>query len=547
MIGPDGKVTLPYNWEDDRKNGIKVRSDRMDEQFKALVEAIDAQLDAYGVKSVKGNINMAGHKLQNLAVGTENTDAVNKSQLDSKFNSIPSATETTKGLVELSSVDEAALGVDNTRAVTPFALKKIVDNAIVQSAFQLPLNYLAGMDLTLSSNNKEKEFTVLAGQARDSSNTTDIIIKEAISKRIDTIWQAGSGNGGVPSNITISAGNRYKIFAIATAPKDATSGSFVTIDLTGNLSNIQAVTRGFLRVVVDGINKDLVNINFTGMNTFDRIVNYLQSMITGCTITNNNGVLTFTSTSKGATSSINLSTIPGGIGTDLSLEGYFDAVEGTIKGGTNFVSSIVDVGIDTDANATNLLATATEYTYYRKIGDLTTDSSNNLQYLQNDIWQNYKPGESIYWDGGIIPDRFLVRNGATISRISYASLFAAIGTIWGAGDGLTTFQLPNDIDRFAEGKATAGGYTEAGLPNIIGSLGETNNAIMGGDFPNQDLGSVGCLTQITSRKNIGGYDWGNGYASSYSILFNAARSSTIYGKSNTVQPNSSGKIPLIRY
>ena len=34
-------------------------------------------------------------------------------------------------------------------------------------------------------------------------------------------------------------------------------------------------------------------------------------------------------------------------------------------------------------------------------------------------------------------------NGGTISRTSYADLFAAIGTTYGAGDGSTTFNLPN--------------------------------------------------------------------------------------------------------
>lgn len=41
------------------------------------------------------------------------------------------------------------------------------------------------------------------------------------------------------------------------------------------------------------------------------------------------------------------------------------------------------------------------------------------------------------------PTGWLECNGAAVSRSSYAALFAAIGTTWGAGDGSTTFNLPD--------------------------------------------------------------------------------------------------------
>ena len=41
---------------------------------------------------------------------------------------------------------------------------------------------------------------------------------------------------------------------------------------------------------------------------------------------------------------------------------------------------------------------------------------------------------------------FLICNGAEVLRATYPDLFAAIGITWGAGDGTTTFNLPNGID-----------------------------------------------------------------------------------------------------
>lgn len=49
------------------------------------------------------------------------------------------------------------------------------------------------------------------------------------------------------------------------------------------------------------------------------------------------------------------------------------------------------------------------------------------------------------------PSGWLVANGATVSRITYADLFAAIGTTFGVGDGSTTFKLPDLRGEFIRG------------------------------------------------------------------------------------------------
>ncbi|MGN8354404.1 phage tail protein [Pseudomonas sp. SMN11] len=46
------------------------------------------------------------------------------------------------------------------------------------------------------------------------------------------------------------------------------------------------------------------------------------------------------------------------------------------------------------------------------------------------------------------PAGWLKRNGAAYSRTVYAALFAAIGTQFGAGDGSTTFNVPDDRELF---------------------------------------------------------------------------------------------------
>lgn len=43
----------------------------------------------------------------------------------------------------------------------------------------------------------------------------------------------------------------------------------------------------------------------------------------------------------------------------------------------------------------------------------------------------------------VVPDGWLVCDGSAVSRSTYSSLFAAIGTTYGPGDGSTTFNLPD--------------------------------------------------------------------------------------------------------
>ena len=52
-------------------------------------------------------------------------------------------------------------------------------------------------------------------------------------------------------------------------------------------------------------------------------------------------------------------------------------------------------------------------------------------------------GAIIPFSGTTIPDRYLICNGAAISRTDYADLFSVIGTTYGVCDGSTTFNLPN--------------------------------------------------------------------------------------------------------
>lgn len=71
----------------------------------------------------------------------------------------------------------------------------------------------------------------------------------------------------------------------------------------------------------------------------------------------------------------------------------------------------------------------------------TTDVVNQLGISA--LLPPFPPGMIIAFGAANAPTGFLICNGAAISRTTYASLFAVIGTTWGTGDGSTTFNLPD--------------------------------------------------------------------------------------------------------
>jgi phage-related tail fiber protein len=60
-------------------------------------------------------------------------------------------------------------------------------------------------------------------------------------------------------------------------------------------------------------------------------------------------------------------------------------------------------------------------------------------------------GTVIYTARTTAPTGYLKANGAAVSRTTYATLFAAIGTTYGVGDGSTTFNLPDLRGEFVRG------------------------------------------------------------------------------------------------
>lgn len=72
--------------------------------------------------------------------------------------------------------------------------------------------------------------------------------------------------------------------------------------------------------------------------------------------------------------------------------------------------------------------------------------------------------------------------GQALNRTTYAALFTAIGTTWGAGDGSTTFNVPDFRGRVRAGRDDMGGSSANRLTNQSGGLnGDTLGATGGAE------------------------------------------------------------------
>ena len=70
-------------------------------------------------------------------------------------------------------------------------------------------------------------------------------------------------------------------------------------------------------------------------------------------------------------------------------------------------------------------------------------------------------GAILAYSGASAPSGWVLCDGAAISRTTYATLFANIGTNFGAGDGSTTFNVPDLRGRVIVGKDDMGGAAAA--------------------------------------------------------------------------------------
>jgi hypothetical protein len=113
--------------------------------------------------------------------------------------------------------------------------------------------------------------------------------------------------------------------------------------------------------------------------------------------------------------------------------------------------------------------------------------------------QAYLPsGMVLYFANSTVPTGWLQCNGAAVSRTTYANLYAAIGTVYGSGDGSTTFNLPDTRGQFIRSWASAS-TTAASVTGSIATTTLTVSAVGSGLI---QVGDVLSGTGVTANTRV---------------------------------------------
>lgn len=154
-------------------------------------------------------------------------------------------------------------------------------------------------------------------------------------------------------------------------------------------------------------------------------------------------------------------------------------------------------------------------------------------------------GDMKLWPSEAIPAGWLVRDGRALSRATFAALFAVLGTRYGAGDGATTFNIPDDRGIF-ERCADLGKGVDAG--RAVGSLQEPS-------LTNIANGTRGSNEGV----NVDSFEYGNADVSlhfdNYEVekTVMAAAYVRTYGDGQVkimpyaMRPSNRAYVPLIKY
>lgn len=86
------------------------------------------------------------------------------------------------------------------------------------------------------------------------------------------------------------------------------------------------------------------------------------------------------------------------------------------------------------------------------------------------ITNNTPTGVVNMWMVGLAPTGWLLCDGTAISRTTYSALFDVLGVTYGVGDGSTTFNIPNMVNRVPVGKASTGTFATLGSTGGVESV-----------------------------------------------------------------------------
>ena len=196
--------------------------------------------------------------------------------------------------------------------------------------------------------------------------------------------------------------------------------------------------------------------NLAGDNSFSSGVNYFGSGGLGGTF--------ISSTTGRAQFTVNSTS-----GTPLMVRGPASHTADLQQWQNSAGVVLADVGPTGIIEAPSFVSTQATGTAPLTVSSTTAVTNLNADLLDGQHGSVYSPAGMVsQFAGATAPTGWLLCDGAAVSRTTFANLFTAIGTSYGAGNGSTTFNLPNLKGRVPVGRDAADTSFDA--------LGETGGA-----------------------------------------------------------------------
>lgn len=172
-----------------------------------------------------------------------------------------------------------------------------------------------------------------------------------------------------------------------------------------------------------------------------------------------------------------------------------DAHDHTAGKGLQIPSAGLNIDADLSANSNKISDLKSTQYDNQTVAISGPAEANSVQMVAGDLWMvngggvavqvtsgtsvvapsssNTPAGILLPYAGSSAPAGYLICDGTAVSRTTYATLFGVVGTVYGAGDGSTTFNLPNMQGRTPMGVGT---YTDPVSGSVSRTLGQSVGA-----------------------------------------------------------------------
>jgi microcystin-dependent protein len=364
--------------------------------------------------------------------GTDTGRAVTPAGLSSR-----TATETRSGIVQLASTTEASEGTITTKAVTPAALKFSLaaysGSGHTHAASAIVSGTIENARLTKATSSVAGIVELAANAETQTGTATDLAVTPAGLK-------STLGNYSVSTHTHAASAIVSGTIDNARLPQAASSAAGI-VELADN-TETQTGTATNLAVTPASL------ASRTATDTRAGIVELADNTETQTGIDTARAVTPASLASRIATT---------------SRAGIVELADNTeTQAGTDTTRAVTPASLAsrtaTDARAGIVeLATNAETQTGTAADRAVTPAS-----LASAAALFVPPGAVLPFAMNVVPSGWLAANGAAVSRTTYASLFAAIGTLYGVGNGSTTFALPDLRGYFVRGSGTNADGTAAG-------------------------------------------------------------------------------------